>query len=269
MYYELSSENFEVLCSLKLGDNPILSTLYTDSPQYTISPYLEGKIFIVNSDNCNVVQKFEAAMFKVHHAAATPDLSFLAYSGDKKEIGIIELPSKRHFFLSQSSASHYFWFLKKTPHLLSAGGNGCVYRWNYKTATLIDSIPMHKDEVYCISTDISEERIITTSKDMHVSIWSINEKKIIESKRFLNDTPVVAMFRPGNTEEYAVCFTNGKVVVINTKKGNAKVITAHIGKMVSLHYDPKGKYIVTGGFDGFVRLWDANTLKKINEIRIK
>ncbi len=269
MFYEISNPSFELLCSLKLGNSPIPSTLYANKTSYSVSPYLNGKIFIVNSDSCKIQQEIKIPEFKIHHAAATSDLNYIAYSGNQNKIGIIQLHSNQKNYLIQSTSSHYFWLMNKLPHLLSGGGNGYVYRWNYETNDLLDSIYLHSDEIYCISSDYNESEIITTSKDMHVCRWSLKENDIIESKKFFDYTPIVAMFRPKNTREYAVCFTNGKVAVVNITENKTNFIQAHVGRMVSLHYDSEGKYLLTGGLDGFVRLWDANTLQKLNEIKFK
>jgi WD40 repeat protein len=269
IFYEISNPSFKLLCSLKLGKSPVPSTLYARNTPYSISPCLDGKVFIVNTDSCKIQLEIKIPNFKIHHAAATTDLKYIAYSGNQNKIGVMQLSSGQKIYLTQSTPSHYFWLLNKLPHLLSGGGNGYVYRWNYETNNLIDSICLHRDEIYCISSDYNESQIITTSKDLHVCRFSIKENNIIESKKFFNYTPIVAMFRPKNTEEYAVCFTNGKVAVVNIKENKTNFIQAHNGRMVSLHYDNEGKYLLTGGLDGVVKLWDANTLKKLNEIKFQ
>lgn len=268
MYYQIDAATFQVKCALKVSNAPILSTLHGGSSNLIAAPCMDSSVYIIDSEKCVVKKRYKIPDQNVYHAAISHDLEKLAYSGTGKFIGVIDLQTNVEQRLSQSGNSHYFWYLHQTKQLVSGDTEGSFYSWDYRKGTLDYHKMIHNNEIYCISADQEDKHLLTTSKDRTIQIWDLTERKLVSKIQIRDKTPVVAMFRPF-VFEYAACFDDGTIAIIDPNSGIKKSVKAHQGNIVSLHYNSEGKYIVTAGFDGIVKLWNAVDLTLLNELRIK
>jgi WD40 repeat protein/serine/threonine protein kinase len=103
------------------------------------------------------------------------------------------------------------------------------------------------------------KRLATASEDGSVRVWDATTgARLVENGEFRSGLQCVA-FHPAR-DELACSALDGGVHVLDGRTGRAHRKLAHPADPVyAVAYTPDGRYLLTGGWDGKVRAWDAGS----------
>jgi WD40 repeat protein len=127
--------------------------------------------------------------------------------------------------------------------ILVGGGLDAVLRaWDISSMRMLCAIRAHNYPIYGIAYDPATRFIATASSDHTVKIWDINDEITkLEDERKVKLWSI-------------------------ERKEPVVVLTGHPHHVRSVAYEPTGKWLVSAGVRGLVKIWDPKTWKNIRTL---
>jgi WD40 repeat protein len=110
--------------------------------------------------------------------------------------------------------------------------NKTIDIWDANKGLYLKTLKGHTGNVTSLSFSPDGSRIVSGSTDACLKIWNANT---------------------------GVCIKNIEGVIDNSGGNWLKNFEGHLSPISSVAYSPDGKYIVSGSYDGIIKIWDANT----------
>jgi WD40 repeat protein len=141
-------------------------------------------------------------------------------------------------------------------HRLASGGwDGIVHLWDVANGQLLATLSANVDRVTGIQWTSDGNRLIVSGFESGYQVWNASTYEFIN--RFVGYSYSTAL-NPDNTllAEAAA----GGVVIRNVETGEYLTpFRGHIREVMGVDWSPDGTRLVSGGWDGTVRTWDAVT----------
>lgn len=98
-------------------------------------------------------------------------------------------------------------------------------------------------------------RLAAASLDGHIKVFNTFDQKVV----FDQQVPRFTKFKISpNCDRVAVCGVDNQAQLWDVDRGRLIKNLAHTDYVVSTNFHASGQWLVTGSFDSFVRVWDAN-----------
>jgi WD40 repeat protein len=139
------------------------------------------------------------------------------------------------------------------------------YEWTYLDRLFHSdgrTLTGHTDEASGVAFSPDESRLVSVSKDKTVRVWDTASGQQL-CVLTAHQAPVnLACFRPGGAL-FATGDEVGKIIIWDAATYQAKhTLAAHAEGVTCLVFAPNGQ-LVSGSYDSWVRLWDADTGKLV------
>jgi WD40 repeat protein len=159
--------------------------------------------------------------------------------------------------IAQTDTSIFSLFYLKTQGLLIAGNkDGGVHFINLKNNATSKNIQHHTKGVFDIK--LIENHILTLGGDGYLTSWDINGKQATESIQL--STKSLRKLATSNTRsEIAIGCSDGNIFILNKKNWETihLIKEAHKSSVFSLSYSPDDHYLITGGRDAMLNIFDV------------
>jgi WD40 repeat protein len=147
----------------------------------------------------------------------------------------------------------------------SGDGKGFIRIWNWKSLSLIGSLPKHHSTVNAIAFSPSEKILVSGGDDGKIKIASyssdlqkINDKGLLGEHSDCKGRVNTLAFSPDG-KTVASGGDDGKVKLWNIKsKMQIKELSGHDKPVMSVGFSPNGKLLASGSKDKTVRIWQIN-----------
>ena len=181
-----------------------------------------------------------------------------------------EIKSFAHPWQQLNGHSHFISDLSLTTdnnYLLSSSWDKSMRLWNLKTGKTTERFVGHSKEILSCCFSSNNNQIISSGSDRVIKLWNVkgacrftsnqnNHSDWVSSVKFLGRNVTKGNFT--NTF-FASTGWDGKLKIWNSQSFEIKdSFRAHEGNINALTTSPKGNFIVTGGKDSKVRVWDFN-----------
>jgi WD40 repeat protein/energy-coupling factor transporter ATP-binding protein EcfA2 len=242
--------------------------------------------FCIKKDNDNENLKRHTGSIKC--VTVSPDKKYIASSGRD---GMIFLWDSEGNYKSSKKTDHQdiIWsilFSSSMEFIVSAGENGKIYIWNLheegesieigegiKISDQIERAEDSKIETLCIralAVSVSDKYIAAGSKDEYAHLWELTENNTCQYIRsFKHDDWVMSVvFSLDEKHIYTGCARGGIRCweISGTSDKPISIWTKHEGWVRTLAINEN--YLISGGEDKTIRLWDLKSVKKIPEKQV-
>lgn len=152
-------------------------------------------------------------------------------------------------------------------HLVTSSWDKTLRLWELDTRTCKKIFNGHAKDVLSVVFSPCNRRIISTGRDNTVKIWNIlGECK--ESMKFNTWGTTIACSPQADEMSpliFAVGFWDGKVRIFKVQDKCEKLfeLDAHKGRVLSVSFTPDGQWLMTGGSDHKVCMWNIKTGQKV------
>lgn len=209
---------------------------------------------------------FHAHTGEIRSIAFSPDGKLMASAGKDSFIKIWSIPEGdlTRGIKDGIHAINTITFSPDGKRLVSGGSDDTVKLWSVDSGNLENAPMKHGSEVKTVCFDREGETIISGGTDNTVLFWSVP------------DTAIKQKISPAAQGLTGTAFHSGLgLVACGSKNGSIWVhfpfsknrpvqFESHQGKVHCVSISPDGRIIASGGYDGTIRLWNAQTGGRIN-----
>lgn len=157
----------------------------------------------------------------------------------------------------------------------SCGADGKIQIMRLGTATPIKTLTGHKDEINQIKCNVSRTRLASCSDDTTARIWDISDARLSTGPSDQSSTVVLAAHTktvssiawcpsgPQQQELLATSSFDGTSRLWDTVTGDClRAFSDHMDSIYALTFSPDGRFLTTGGADGWIFVYDVKTTEK-------
>jgi serine/threonine protein kinase len=158
-------------------------------------------------------------------------------------------------------------------HILIAAGSGqgqaTLSLWQVDPAKEVKTFPTHPAHLTAMALSPDGNFVLAGSQDRTVRLLDVNDGR--ELHRSIKHTVEVGHLAFSPDGRYALSVarhSDGIVWVWRVKSwSNFEALKGHKGTVFNAAFSPDSRYILTGGEDGTMRFWDANTGRELHCFR--
>lgn len=146
----------------------------------------------------------------------------------------------------------------------AARDDGRVSVWNIDSRKITASFQAHPSRIFKLSFAPNGQQIATAGFDGTARIWDIQtERQIAEFKH--RGMVLAVSFGPNG--KLATAGENGFVYLWDVRsRRKISEFSAHLSWIMSVHFSPDGKQLVTTGLDFAARVWDVDRIRSNTDV---
>ncbi len=155
--------------------------------------------------------------------------------------------------------------------LLACTLHGTVYRINVANRQFIIISENHTQGVVAVAfSGMDNERIATASNDRTIRVWDLSDFSVIATAYARKDQDREARPQCLSFSDVLLSgWTDGRVIAHSPETGESLwfVDNAHVGGVSALALSHNRRFLLTGGEQGDVRLWELRTRELISHLK--
>lgn len=215
---------------------------------------------------------FRGHAIGVGAVAVSPDGKLIASGGADGAIKLWETDSGRELVALERHTDVIcgLSFSPDGARLASASDDGTVKVWDTASGSELATLQGHEDEVWCVAFSPDGKWLASGGKDRTVRIWDPSDLVMrVAIKGFGADVTCLAFSSAG---KLAVGFGKlgdfGQLAVVEVGSWQQlHTISAHADRVQAVAFSPDGRMMVSGAFNGRVRLWDVADGQELHRIK--
>ena len=146
-------------------------------------------------------------------------------------------------------------FIKEKNLIVAGNRDGGIHFIDLHDATQNKNVAHHTKGVFSIQ--LIDNQLITLGGEGSITRWSLAEKRTLESLQ-LSSKSLRCIDFSALRQEFAVGASDGNIYILDKNLDLKKIIKAHTNSVFTLKYSPKEDYLLSGGRDALLKVWDIN-----------
>jgi len=186
------------------------------------------------------------------------DSSFISAGGDGRVIEWdLNDPEKAKLLASSPETLFKVKYEPSMESLLFGNMSGGLHWINLQQKTNVSNIAAHQKGVYDIQ--FIDNRFFTFGGDGQLVCWTTKTQRPAESTQFSHKALRDTALHPNNNQ-LAIASSDCAVYILNSKtlENEYQISQAHTNSVFCVAYSIDGRYLVTGGRDAQIRVWDVD-----------
>ena len=147
---------------------------------------------------------------------------------------------------------------------LSGNSKGQVQIWDIKTGEAVLTGMQHPAAITAIAENKDGSQILTACLDGIVRIWDKTTGEQV-GHQFQHDRTMIYVQMIHNNQTLVTAGNNQTILLWDVKSGQQMGSPIHKDKLSWADIDPRESFIVTGGTDGFAKIWNIPTPIDFNQ----
>ena len=171
----------------------------------------------------------------------------------------IESGMQDNFSIKTDSSIYAIQFLQNSPFLILGTTAGAFHIIDIENKKEIRFIVQHSSPIFCIRENSSKNKVCISDADGNISIWDKTTWELILFIPLLVGKIRDILFSSEGDQMYVAC-QDGTIRIFDTYFNEIKSLVAHKEGVNSLAFFPlKKNVLISGGKDGFLRVWNLKT----------
>jgi WD40 repeat protein len=144
-------------------------------------------------------------------------------------------------------------FVKEKNLIVAGNRDGGIHFIDLNDAAQNKNVAHHTKGVFSIQ--IIDNQLFTLGGEGSITRWSLEEKRTLESFQLSSKSLRCMDFSPSRNE-FAVGASDGNIYILDKYFDLKKIIKAHKNSVFSIKYSPHEDYLLSGGRDAMLHVWD-------------
>jgi len=198
-----------------------------------------------------------------HHKEITSisfskDGKYIATGSEDRTIKLWDILTGREIrtILGHSDKINSILFSPDSRYIASASSDNTIKIFEIETGLEYMTLTGHSREVNSISFSPDGRYLASSSSDATIKLWDLNTRK--EIKTFPSEFFSFVKFSPDGSCIATKAWVN-KIAILEPFTGKKKILQGHDEHITSIDFSSDGKYLVSGGFDKKVKIWEVST----------
>jgi WD40 repeat protein len=207
----------------------------------------------INVKNKTVLEGHRAAIYAV--IAYDQPTHFLSAGGDGWIVSWdLEKPENGELLATVPGNIFSCLYLEKENWVVAGDMNGGLHWVDLETKKNFKSSQVHQKGVFDLK--LIAKGLISLGGDGSICRWDIESARALESLQISKERLRSMAYAP-ERNELAVAASDGYIYFLEADSWQLKhKIKAHEHSVFCLKYSPDGKFLLSGGRDAFLRIWD-------------
>ena len=196
--------------------------------------------------------------------AFSPNNQFAAAGHRDRTIRIWEIRKKDHPIILRGHGGILALAFSPDSSLLVSGGHGPIVQlWDLKTKEQAFELGGHGFQARALGFTKDGQSLVSTSIDGNVRFWNVLTGEL-EKQIHLNCRGIYGFASSKDSPALAVGCGNGQIVTSSNRFQDRQILSIERGGSIyALALSSDGKFLVSGGEDRTIHLWDIETGKEI------
>jgi WD repeat-containing protein 61 len=187
-----------------------------------------------------------------------PEPGMVFSAGADKLITAWDLYKKENvpFLARLPSAVYSLCYIREKELLLAGTSDGSIHVIDLRNSQELKILKHHTAPVFCLSYSLKYDSIYSIAADGHLAHVSLNTLSLIRLRKIIDAKLRQTAFSPSGTEMAIAC-GDGSIRLFRLEDLTEKTrISAHQQSANSVCYHPSGKYLLSGGKDAHLNVWN-------------
>lgn len=193
----------------------------------------------------------------------SPDGSKIFSASSDRTVRVWATMEKKPEMVKLDGSAYGLAFSPDARLAVSAAWLGKIRVWDAETRREIDSWQAHKSSANAAAFSRDGKRLATVGNDGLIKIWDFSTRKELKTLEEVKGNQLIAIGFCGSGYQVISISAPGTAKIFDAETGNVVNTFAHEKGVSVAHCSADGKIAATGGNDGSVIIWDAQTGKQI------
>lgn len=239
----------------------------------------DNAIKIWDMQRGNLLATWHGHYDDVHHLEFSPNGDILASASRDGTVKLwdavdhVNYPVRdrnstpRHSLNAHNGEVHSLAFSPNHRFLVTAGADGKVHLWDWKTGQHLRGLVSTASEIWSVAVSPDGETLATGSKDGTVQLWNLHSGRPFRQNSLHRNAVVSLAFSPFPVSsslglEYLLASgdVHGDISLWHTESGSLSQIKSHQG-WVSFDFSPDGQSLISGASDKTLNSLNLNLLR--------
>jgi WD40 repeat protein len=153
---------------------------------------------------------------------------------------------------------YLFAFSADGKTLATGGADRQIRLWNTENWTLIRVLKGHQQILFDIQFSPEGDQLISGAWDGQCLIWNLQDEEVV-GMDLGNKSPYTVRFSPNGLYFFLSDLNKETQMLERDSRQQFRTLTGHTDVVSSMSFSREGQTIVTGSWDGMVKVWDMKT----------
>ena len=238
------------------------TVVWSPNGHYLIFGTKDNRVKVLDVQTMNTIMSFTGHDRSIRAIAVSSDGRYVISGGDDKRIIVWDFKRRGHVYIlkGHKDAITEIIISPDGHYIVSGSKDHTVKVWSLETGKLVKTLKGGKEIITALKMTPKGRYIITKSNNNIIKVWDLLTGKTLHRIYGIKDPMVLSPDR-----QYLAGISLHETLQVREIETNQLVREIKAHDIRSMAFSPNGNYILTGDHDGFIKVWEFQTGRLVQE----